>query len=139
MLSENNREARVAQSSPWYNPPAYDPVAEVIKRIQRDADRLDAVTEDDRRWFEAHPERDFHVRVAAPTERDVGTAYDLVLVSQVAPGVRWRCPIACGAPRAELASVAEYFDTADRAAGLFDAVSPNFHPANTCRGLYRMI
>jgi len=142
MLSMDNPAIRVAQSSPWYNPPAYDPVAEVIRRIQRDADRLDAVAADDAAFFEAHPERNFHLRAATPHERDAGTAYDMVLVSRVAPGLRLRIPIACSFPpglsEAILASVREY-DTEERAATTFDRIEPHFTAQKTPPGLYKMM
>jgi len=142
MLSMDNRDIRVAQSSPWYNPPAYDPVAEFIKRIQRDADRLDAVAADDAAFFEAHPERNFHLRAATPHERDRNIAYDMVLVSRVAPGLRLRLPIACSAPlglrEAILASVPEY-DTEERAATTFDRIELHFTAQNTNPGLYRIV
>jgi hypothetical protein len=141
MLSMDNRDIRVAQSSPWYNPPVYDPVAEFIKRIQRDADRLDAVAADDAAFFDAQPERNFHLR-ATPHERDAGAAYDMVLVSRVAPGLRLRIPIACSFPpglrEAMLASVREY-DTEERAATTFDWIEPHFTAQKTPPGLYRMI
>ena len=134
MLSMDNRDIRVAQSSPWYNPPAYDPVAEVIRRIQRDTDRLDAVAADDAAFFEAHPERNFHLRAATPHERDA--------VSQVAPGLRLRIPIACSFPpglsEAILASVREY-DTEERAATTFDRIEPHFTAQKTPPGLYKMM
>jgi hypothetical protein len=142
MLSENNRGARVAQPSPWYDPAAYDPVAEFIKRIQLDADRLDAVAADDATFFEAHPERNFHLRAATPHERDTVIAYDMVLVSHSAPGLRLRIPLACSAPpclrEAILASVPEY-DTEERAAATFDRIAPHYIRASTPRGLYRII
>jgi hypothetical protein len=138
MLNENG----TGVASPWYNPPAYDPVAEVIKRIQRDADRLDAVAADDAAFFEAHPERNFHLRAATPHERDAGTAFDMVLVAQFEPGVRLRLPVACDIPPGMrdgiLASVPEY-DTEERAAATFDRIEPHYTPGNTQPGLYRTI
>lgn len=134
-----------AQTSPWSraaNAPRLDPVAEAIKRIQRDAYRLDAVAADDAAFFEAHPERNFHLRAAMPHERDAGIAYDFVLVALVAPGLRVRIPITCDFPPGLrdgiLASVAEY-DIEDRAGGAFDQISSGYTPRNTKPGLYRII
>jgi hypothetical protein len=138
----NNNGTGAALASPRYNPPAYDPLAEVIKRIQRDADRLDAVAADDAAFFEAHPTRNFHLRAATPHERDAGIAYDFVLVGQAAPGVRLRIPITCdfrpGLRDGILASVPEY-DTEARAAATFDRIAPRYTSQNTNAGLYKVV
>ncbi len=140
MLNKSSTGATLA--SPWYNPPAYDPLAEVIKRIQRDADRLDAVAADDAAFFEAHPKRNFHLRAATPHERDAGTAYQLVLVAQITPGVRWRIPVSWPFPphlrEAFLGTVPEN-DTEERAAATFDRIAPHFTAQNTHPGLYRIV
>jgi hypothetical protein len=140
MLNKNGTGAALA--SPWYNPPAYDPLAEVIKRIQRDADRLDAMSADDAAFFEANPARNFHLRAATPHERKAGTAFDMVLVAQLEPGVRLRIPVACDFPPdlrdGILASVPEY-DTEERTAATFDRIAPVYTPEKTPPGLYRII
>lgn len=79
--TENNKAAsRKSQASPWANAPVYDPWADVIQRWRADADRLEATSEDDRRWFEANPGRDFHIREATPHERHVGQSDSAILV-----------------------------------------------------------
>jgi hypothetical protein len=140
MLNKSSTGATLA--SPWSNPAAYDSVAAFIKRIQRDAGRLDAVAADDAAFFEAHPERNFHLRAATAHERDAGIAYDFVLVGQAAPGVRLRIPITCDFPPGLrdgiLASVPEY-DTEEGAGATFDRISPRYTARNTNPGLYRII
>jgi hypothetical protein len=67
--------------SPWagYSTPADDPIADIARRSQADAGRLDATCVDDATWFDEHPDRDFHIREATPHERDIGFAQEAVL------------------------------------------------------------
>lgn len=53
---------------------------ELGSRVEADADRLEAVMDEDRDWFARHPDRHFHIREAYPHERHVGQAGDAVLV-----------------------------------------------------------
>jgi hypothetical protein len=69
--------------SPWANPPAYDPLAD----IQSDKNDwfLTALAELDADFFNENPDRSFHLRNATPCERD-GTGYDWVMVARWATG-----------------------------------------------------
>jgi hypothetical protein len=146
MRNMNNCGTGSALASPWHNPPAYDPFAEFIERTRQDADRLDAVSEDDRRWFEAHPERNFHLRAVTPHERGTGYADDMILVAQVGPGLRWRIPVKCyflanatpATREAFLASIPEH-DTEKRAAEWFDQLTAHFTSCNTHADLYKIV
>jgi hypothetical protein len=58
-----------------------------------------AWSEDDRKWFAAHPERAHRVRPGFPGEFPEGT---IVVVRQQAPGTRLRLPIAVPPPPVEI-------------------------------------
>jgi hypothetical protein len=68
-----------------------------IKLPAKDRAALRRLSEDDRRWFEARPGREFRLRKPAPRELGMMQAQGAshVLVRQVQPGFRMRLPMLC--------------------------------------------
>jgi hypothetical protein len=67
---KKNRIRNPGCKSPWSQKVAYDPTRELEKRLKADADRIGSVSRDDAEWFKQHPGRRFHLREAAPCEKD---------------------------------------------------------------------
>ncbi len=68
-----------------------------IKLPAKDRAALRRLSEDDRRWFERHPDREFRLRKPAPRELGMMQAQGSshVLVRQVLPGCRMRLAMLC--------------------------------------------
>ena len=66
-----------------------------------DEDAADLVSDDDSRWFEAHPHRSYriraHVAIECPVDPD-SPQPSATLVVQVVPGRRFRIPLYGGPP-----------------------------------------
>jgi hypothetical protein len=127
-ISKNNPDLQNRQS-PWANVTAYDPLAEVVRRSQADADRLEATSDDDKAWFDANPGRSFHLRNATPHELDTGLACSWMLVARYSTG-RIRLPVPIPALAAH--DALEH-DTKEKARQLFDRLTwgwtaENLHP-----------
>jgi hypothetical protein len=138
--SKDSSKSSNKQASAWTAPPIDseldDAADRAAKRAQRDADRLEATCDDDRRFFEAHPGRRFYLRCATPHERYAETSWDWTLVCQIAPGVRIRMPIAFERVRLP---AAEEHNTEEKCAQLFISLAAHFTPENTHPALYAAI
>jgi len=133
-ISKNNPDLQNRQS-PWTNQPAYDPVAEVARRSQADADRLEATAADDQWFFDENPDRRFHIRNATPHELDIGLACGWVLVARYSEG-RMRLPVPFPVLAAREASE---HDTEEKARELFDCLTAHFTAANVDPFLFGVI
>jgi hypothetical protein len=123
-----------AQSS-WADTPYYDQLADIVRRSQEDAARLDATCFDDGVWFQAHSGRRFHLRQGTPHERDTGLACGLVLVARYSGG-RIRIPV----PFPELAGCdPSRHDTEEKARELFDWLTWGHTAENTHPFLFGVI
>ncbi|MGA7323866.1 MAG: hypothetical protein WBX25_05155 [Rhodomicrobium sp.] len=88
-------ESRIAVSSPWSEPPRQQNWEDEIQgKLNGDLDRLEATANDDRLFFEDHPGRRFHLRLATPHERYLDAGQALTLVVNVGPGLRVRIGVA---------------------------------------------
>jgi hypothetical protein len=134
---------RKAQS-PWRNAIEYDPLANAIERTRADLDRLGATSEDDRRYFETHPERDFYLRNSTPHEVFTGLSRGWVLVCQIEPGLRMRLPVDVFlhgniVERAYETVDARIYDNEERAAKAFDWLTRHYTAANTHPAPYALV
>lgn len=78
----------------WYQGTSTDEeLQEVMRRTEDDREGLEQTSEDDRIWFEAHPDANFRIRDASDHEKAVGTHCNQVLVVQLEPGVRVRLDV----------------------------------------------
>jgi hypothetical protein len=68
--------------SPWADAPKNNWKAELQDKLEKDADRNEAVLEDDTAFFKANPHRRFHIRRATPHERYLDSAAESVLVAR---------------------------------------------------------
>jgi hypothetical protein len=126
--SKNTRDLQNRQS-PWVNPPPYDPVADIIRRVEEDAGRDDATSADDQAWFDENPARRLHIRNATPHELDAGLACSWMLVAKSSIG-RMRLPVPFPALAAH--DALEH-DTEEKARELFEWLTwgwtaENMHP-----------
>jgi hypothetical protein len=121
--------------SPWSDAPADNWKAELQERLEKDAYRLEATSEDDRLWFEAHPGRNFHIRSATPHEPGTGLACGWVVVARCSIG-RVRLPLPFPTLAARDASEA---DTEEKARELFDCLTGHVTAVNTDPFLFGVI
>jgi hypothetical protein len=132
---KNTRDLQNKQQSPWANIPDYDPLADIVRRSQADADRLDATSFDDAAWFEAHAGRRLHLRQGTPHERDTGLACGWMLVARYSGG-RIRIPV----PFPELVGRdPSKHDTEEKVRELFDWLTWGHTAENTHPFLFGVI
>jgi hypothetical protein len=85
--------------APWARLKSLHPIteAEYNKKFGRPPDptKLDAISANDRAWFEANPGREIRVRSPMAGEDDIirGSKYPLIIVTHLARGLRSRQPI----------------------------------------------
>ena len=123
------------RQSPWTNLPNFDPLAEVVRLSQADAERLEATCDDDIAWFDANPIRRFHIRNATPHERDTGLACGWMMVARCSIG-RIRLPVPFPALAAHDASE---HDIEEKARDLFDCLTWNWAAKNTPPAVFVLI
>lgn len=126
--------------SPWANAPAYDPaavLADIIARLYgADTDRANAIALEDMAFFDRNPGRSFHLRAAAPCERDAGFSKTWVLVVRIGPDGYLRFPF--DAPELRFHDARNY-DTEEDAGEAFDLVMQRVRKATVHPEAYAAI